>query len=60
MQTKVQEMLTYPQLDTTLVLDVSRLWRLYLNICMAASSSEVMGDTGTMVPFSLEPIPLDL
>ena len=54
--TKVQGMIPYPYLNTTLLYNVSRRWSQYLNMCVAASASEVVEAPGCSVPFSLKPI----
>ena len=53
-------MITSPRLVTTLLYDVSRRWSLYLNRCMTTSSSEDVGVPGAIVPFSVEPMLLEL
>ena len=58
--TEVQGMISSPHLATTLLYDVSRRWSQYLNRCVAASASEVAEALGASVPFSLEPILVEL
>ena len=58
--TKVQGIITTPHLATTFPYNVSRCWSLYLNSCVKASSSKGVGAAGATVPFSLEPILLEL
>ena len=53
-------MISSPHLATTLLFDVSRRWRLYLNRCVAALASESLDAPGYQVPFSLEPILAEL
>ena len=56
----MQGMITTPHLPKTFLYDVLRLWSLYLNRCVTALSSEDIGAAGATVPFSLEPILLEL
>ena len=49
-------MISYPHLATELLFDVSQRWSKYLNMCMVASTSEVVEATGERDPFYLEPI----
>ena len=58
--TKVQRVTTSLNLATKLVYNVSPRWLLYLNRCVTALSSEDIGAAGATVPFSLEPILLEL
>ena len=53
-------MISFPHLATTFLYDVSRRWSQYLNRCVAASASEVEEALGASVPFSLEPILVEL
>ena len=56
----MQGIITSPQLSTTLIYNVSRRWITYLNRCVATSSLEDVGVPRATVPFSLEPILLDM
>ena len=56
----MQEMISSPHLAPTLLFDVSRRWSQYLNRCVVASSSEVVETPGGSVPFSFEPIMVEL
>ena len=58
--TEVQGMISSPHLSTKLLFDVSRRWSQYLNTCVAALASEVEEAPGASVPFSLEPILVEL
>ena len=60
LHTKVQGVISYPHISTTLLYDVSHWWGQYLYRCVTASASEVVEAPGTSVRFSLEPIPVDL
>ena len=53
-------MISSPHLATTLLFDVSRRWSQYLNRCVAELALEVVEALGVGVPFSLEPILVDL
>ena len=46
LHTKVQGMISPPNLATTLLFDVSRRWSLYLNRCMDVSTSESLDSQG--------------
>ena len=56
----MQGMISSPHLATTLLYDVLQRWSQYLNRCVAESASEVEEAPGASVPFSLEPILVDL
>ena len=56
----MQGNISSPHLATTLLYDVLRRWSQYLNMCVAASASEVEEAPGASVPFSLEPILVEL
>ena len=58
--TEVQGMISSPHLTTILLYDVLRQWSQYLNRCVAASDSEVVEAPGASVPFSLEPIMVEM
>ena len=58
--TEVQGVISYHHLDTTLLFELLRQWRQYLNRCVAASAYEVVEALGASAPFSLEPIMVDL
>ena len=58
--TKVQGMISYPHLATTLLYYVPRRWRHYLNRCVVVSASEVVESPRASVPFSLEPIIVEM
>ena len=60
LNTNVQGMITPPHISITLMFDVSRQWILYLKRYMDASSSYELGAPRVMVPFTLEPILLEL
>ena len=60
LHTEVQGMISSPHIAMTLLFDVSRLWSQYLNRCVAASALEVEEAPGTSVPFSFEPILVEL
>ena len=60
LHTKAQEMISSHHPATTLLYDMSRQWSLYLNRFVAASSSESLEALGSNVPFSLDPIMVDL
>ena len=60
LHTEFQEMILSPHLATTLVFDVSRRWSQYLKRCLAASDSKVVESPGGSVPFSLEPIMVEM
>ena len=53
-------MITTLHLAKTLLYDMSQRWSLYLKRCVIASSSEDVWAAGETVPFSLEPILLEL
>ena len=53
-------MISSPHPATKLLYDVSRQWIQYLNRCVDASASEVVEAPKDSVPFSLEPILVDL
>ena len=57
---EVQGVISSPHLATTLLFDVLRRWSQYLNRCVAALASEVEEAPGASVPFSLEPILVEL
>ena len=57
---EVQGMISSPHLVTTLLFDVLRRWSHYLNRCVAELASEVEEAPGASIPFSLEPILVDL
>ena len=44
----------------TLLYDVLRQWSLYLDRCMAVLESEALEAPGGNIPFSLEPVMVDL
>ena len=46
LHTKVQGVISYPNLDTTLLYDGLRRWSLYLNTCVAALASEALEAPG--------------
>ena len=56
----MQGVISSPHLATTLLFDVSRRWSQYLDRCVAVSASEVEEAPGASVPFSLEPILVEL
>ena len=58
--TKVQRMISSPHLAMTLLLDVLQRWSQHLNRCVYASDSEAVEALGGSVPFSLEPILVDI
>ena len=60
LHTKVRGTITTTHLATTLLYDVSHQWSLCLNRCITLSSSEDVGAAGATMPFSLEPIFLEL
>ena len=60
LHTKVQGMISSPHLAMTLLYDVLRRWIQYLNKCVNTSASEVEEAPGASVPFSLEPILVEL
>ena len=60
LHTKVQGMITYPHLVTTLLYDLFLRWSLYLKRCVIESSSEDVGAAGATAPFLLEPTLLKL
>ena len=53
-------MVSSPHLTTTLIYDVSQRLSQYLSRCVTASVSEVVEVMGVVVPFSLEPILVNL
>ena len=57
---EVQEMISPPHLSTTILYYASRRWIQYLNRCVMVLVSEGFEAPGTSVPFSLEPIQVDL
>ena len=60
LHTKMQGMISPPNLASTLLFNVLRLWSQDLNRCVAASALEVEEALGASVPFFLEPILVDL
>ena len=58
--TELQGMISPHHLAMKIIYDVSWRWRQYLNRCVAALASEVVGALGVSVPFSLEPIMVEL
>ena len=56
LHTEVQVVITSPHLSITLLYDLLRRYRLYLNRCMMASSLELLGVPRKTVHFSLEPV----
>ena len=60
LHTEVQGIISSPRLATTLLLDVSWQWSLYLKMCMAMSESESLNALGCQVPFLLKPILYEL
>ena len=53
-------MISSPHLAKTLMFYVSRRWSQYLNRCAAASAAEVEEAPGASVPFSPEPIMVEM
>ena len=53
-------MISSPHLSTTLIYDVPQWWSLYLNRCVAVLESEALEAPGDNVPFTLDPILLEL
>ena len=60
LQTEVQGVISSPNLATTLLVDVSRRWSLYLNRYVAASTSGSLDALVFHVPFLLNPILSDM
>ena len=58
--TVVKEIIKSPHLTATLLYNVSRRCSTYMIRCVVASSLEDMEETRRTLPFSLEPILLDL
>ena len=58
--TEVQGVISSPHLDTKLLYYVSRRWSLYLIRRVDALVSEVLEAPGANIPFTLEPILLEL
>ena len=54
--TEVQGMISSPLISTTLLYNVLWRWSQYLNIFVAASTSDVVDAPGASVSFSLKPI----
>ena len=57
---EVQGMISSPHLAATLLFDVSWRWSQYPNRCVEALDLEVVEVPGGSVPFSLEPILVDM
>ena len=60
LHTEVQEMIKSSHLATTLIYNRPRKWITYLNRCVVASSLEDVEAPSETVPFSLEPILLEM
>ena len=60
LHTKVQGVVVSLHLSMTLLYNVSRRWSTYLNRCGPVSSLEDVGAPWATVPFSLEPILLEI
>ena len=56
----MQGLISSPHLARTLLFDVSRRWSHYLNSCVSSLALEVEESPGASVPFSLEPILVEL
>ena len=57
---EVQGIISSPHLATTLLFDLLRRLSHYLNRCVAELASEVEEAPGASIPFSLEPIMVEL
>ena len=60
LHTEVQGIISSPHLVTTLLYDVSQQCNLYLNRCVAVLALEALEAPGATVPFTLDPILLEM